>query len=177
MNAYESAEVESTDVEPRTERALVEKMTVLPLDGDVYSVTTESGAEYRVDGREGRCTCPDHEHRDVRCKHIRRVAFATGAEPIPGEVDGVDELLGEHVNGERQVVASDGGQVVEPAGERVRVPVDGGVLIYERREVGKELVGFESVDDWDGVAAALRARGLGVGAIHHLPELDAEGSA
>ena len=115
MNAYESAEVESTDVEPRTERAIVEKMTVLPLDGDVYSVTTKSGAEYRVDGREGRCTCPDHEHRGVRCKHIRRVAFATGAEPIPGEVDGVDELLGRHTDGqpysatEEPVVATDGG--------------------------------------------------------------------
>ena len=109
MNAYESAEVESTDVEPRTERALVEKMTVLPLDGDVYSVTTESGAEYRVDGREGRCTCPDHEHRGVRCKHIRRVALATGAEPIPAAVDGVDEQLGEHTEAVPRVVASDGG--------------------------------------------------------------------
>ena len=172
MTHYAPTEVEGTDVEPRTQRSLTEYMTVLPEGGEVYTVVGENGSTYRVDGREGRCTCPDHEHRGVRCKHIRRVAFATGAEPIPGEVDGVDELLGEHVDGERQVVATDGGQVVEPAGERVRVPVDGGVLIYERREVGKELVGFESVDDWDGVAAALRARGLGVGAIHHLPELN-----
>jgi hypothetical protein len=109
MNAYESAEVASTDVAPRTERAPTECTTVLPLWGDVYSVTTESGAEYRVDGRDGRCTRPDHNHRDVECNHIRRVAFATGDVPIPGDVDGVDDLLGEHVDGEPQVVAADGG--------------------------------------------------------------------
>ena len=85
MTHFAPTEVESTDVEPRTERALVEKMTVLPLGGDVYNVTTESGAEYRVDSRAGRCTCPDHKHRDATCKHQRRVAFATGAVPIPAD--------------------------------------------------------------------------------------------
>lgn len=58
--------------------------------------------------------------------------------------------------------------------ERTRVPVAGGVLVYESRpdEVGRELIGFEEVDDWDGVRSALVARGVGVGAIHHLPVLD-----
>lgn len=56
--------------------------------------------------------------------------------------------------------------------QRQRVPVVGGVLVYERRKIGKELVGFEEVEDWDGIADALRARGIGVGAIHHKPVLD-----
>jgi hypothetical protein len=63
------------------------------------------------------------------------------------------------------------------AGDRQRVPVAGGVLVYESRDLGRELVGFEDVQDWDNVADALRARGHGTGAIYHLPELDAEGSA
>jgi predicted nucleic acid-binding Zn finger protein len=169
-------------IDPRTERALTEYMSVLPEGGDVYTVVGQNGGTYIVDRRAGRCTCPDYKHNlptddgRERCKHAARVAYATRERSVPAwiDTDAVDEQLGEHVNAGPQVVATDGGQVVEPAGKRVRVPVDGGVLVYERREVGKELVGFESVDDWDGVAGALRARGLGVGAIHHLPELDGE---
>jgi len=93
MNVYESSEIEGTDVEPRTERALTEYMTVLPESGDIYTVVGENGQSYRVDSREGRCTCPDHEHRDVECKYIRSVAFAIGARPVPAAVDGVDEWL------------------------------------------------------------------------------------
>lgn len=63
------------------------------------------------------------------------------------------------------------------AGDRQRVPVAGGVLVYETRELGRELIGFEDVTDWDDVADALGARGHGRGHIYHLPELDAEGSA
>jgi hypothetical protein len=58
------------------------------------------------------------------------------------------------------------------AGERTTVSVAGGVLVYEHRQLGKELVGFRAVEDWDAIANALRARGHGTGAIHHLPELD-----
>lgn len=68
-------------------------------------------------------------------------------------------------------------QSATDAGDRQRVPVAGGVLVYESRELGRELVGFEGVEDWDDVADALRARGHGTGAIYHLPELDAEDSA
>jgi hypothetical protein len=106
---------ESTDLKQRDVRALTEYMTVLPLGGDVYSVTTQSGSEYRVDAREGRCTCPDHEYREVRCKHIRRVAFATGKQPIPAQVDAdeVDGQLGEHVEETPKVAATDGGVTLE----------------------------------------------------------------
>lgn len=77
--------------------------------------------------------------------------------------------------------ATDGGQLLEGdetggsddrTGERVRVPVAGGVLVYEQRGLGKELVGFEDVQNWDDVADALRARGHGTGAVYHLPVLD-----
>lgn len=56
--------------------------------------------------------------------------------------------------------------------DQIRVPVAGGVLVYESRQLGKELVGFADVSNWDGIADALRARGHGHGAIHHLPEVD-----
>jgi hypothetical protein len=103
--------------EPRTERALTESMVVLPEGGDVFTVVGENqNGEYRVDAREGRCTCPDHKHRNARCKHLRRVAFATGERPIPTGVDGVDELLGEHTDGTARVVATDGG-VIEAGDE------------------------------------------------------------
>jgi hypothetical protein len=58
------------------------------------------------------------------------------------------------------------------ASRRSRVPVAGGVLVYEPRRLGRELVGFEAVDDWTALRAALTARGHGVGAIHHLPVLN-----
>jgi hypothetical protein len=58
------------------------------------------------------------------------------------------------------------------ASRRARVPVAGGVLVYEPRQLGRELIGFEAVDDWSDIRAALTARGHGVGAIHHLPVLD-----
>ena len=98
-------------IDPRTERALTECMSVLPEGGDVFTVAGENGGTYRVDGREGRCTCPDHKHRDVRCEHLRRVTFAAGERAVPVGVDGVDELLGEHTDGRPQVVASDGGVI------------------------------------------------------------------
>jgi len=76
-------------------------------------------------------------------------------------------------------VQVEGTDFATTAGDRQRVPVAGATLVYESRELGRELVGFEDVDDWDDVADALRARGHGTGAIHHLPDLDesAEGSA
>jgi hypothetical protein len=56
--------------------------------------------------------------------------------------------------------------------DRSRVPASGSVLVYEQRTVGKELVGFKSVNDWDAPADALAARGHSRGAVFHLPELD-----
>jgi hypothetical protein len=58
------------------------------------------------------------------------------------------------------------------AGERQRVPVSGGVLVYESRDLGRELIGFEDVENWGDLADAIAARGHGRGAIFHKPELD-----
>jgi len=57
-------------------------------------------------------------------------------------------------------------------GDRQRVPVAGGVLVYEARTLGRELVGFEEVTNWDNLADALAARGHARGHVYHLPELD-----
>jgi hypothetical protein len=56
---------------------------------------------------------------------------------------------------------------------RTRAPIAGGVLVYEPRALGKELVGVEEVTDWDALADGLAARGHGRGAVYHLEELDA----
>ena len=113
-------------IDSRTERALTQYLTVLAdvgwakgADG-LFLVVSQSGTEYLVDRREGGCTCPDHEHRGVRCKHLRRVAFATGDEPVPAGVDDVDPQLGEHTDETPRRAASDGGVVktTDTTGER-----------------------------------------------------------
>jgi len=60
------------------------------------------------------------------------------------------------------------------AGQRTRVPVSGGVLVYEARDLGRELIGFKAVDDWGALAGAVTAKGHDRGHIYHLPELDGE---
>ena len=57
---------------------------------------------------------------------------------------------------------------------RTRAPIAGGVLVYEQRDLGRELVGVEAVTDWDALADGLAARGHGRGAVYHLEELDAD---
>lgn len=109
-----SATDDCTDLEQRDVRALTEYMTTLPLGGDVYSVTTQSGSEYRVDALKGRCTCPDKQYNledGELCKHERRVRFATGQWAIPAWVDAdeIDTQLGEHVEETPKVAATDGG--------------------------------------------------------------------
>ncbi|PSP55379.1 hypothetical protein BRC82_05390 [Halobacteriales archaeon QS_1_67_19] len=120
MTQFDSATLEGvvmdgcTDLEQRDIRALTEKMTVLPEGGGVYSVTTESGSEYLIDSREGRCTCPDFEYNGARCKHIRRVEYATGEQTVPdwADSDAIDSLLGEHAEASPKVAATDGGDVI-----------------------------------------------------------------
>lgn len=49
--------------------------------------------------------------REVRCKHQRRCAFATGKHLIPtwADTDEVDAQLGKHVAGTSKVAVTDGG--------------------------------------------------------------------
>jgi len=90
-----------TALEQRDARALTECMTVLPHGPDIYAVVSESGREHAVDTRDGHCTCRDYRFRAGKCKHHRRVEFATGERAIPAWADrgAVDELLGEQTSG------------------------------------------------------------------------------
>jgi len=58
--------------------------------------------------------------------------------------------------------------------------VEGGTLVYDVRTepranllreatVGRQLLGFVNVTDWDKIRSELTRRGHGVGAIHQLP--------
>jgi len=132
MSTKKRGTQDRTDSEPLDEldaRALTEYMTVLDQGAargaeDCYVVVTESGSEYFVDLRSGSCTCPDAMHRDRRCKHQRRAAFATGARPIPEwvDTDAIDPDLGAHVDGP---VMTDGGTGIIDAG-------DDGVIVDDR---------------------------------------------
>lgn len=72
----------------RSRRARTEPMSVLPLGDGLYEVESASDHTYLVDLESGRCTCPDHVFRDVRCKHVRRVAIeiTEGRTPPPGKL-------------------------------------------------------------------------------------------
>jgi len=123
----------------------------------LYLVVTESGGSYTVDGREGRCTCPDAEYRDATCKHQRRVAFATGARSVPTWVDrdAVDDHLGEHVTASADAdtetdalaVATDGGEIVVAADDAELIDEDDRPGYTRHREPpaqgGKEYVRCE----------------------------------
>jgi len=106
-----------SDLPDRTEDALTAVMSVLDDIGlargapDLYLVVSSSGSEYLVDIREGTCECPDDKHREITCKHRRRVAFATGERPIPGWVPRteLDDGFGQHVDDEPHFSATDGG--------------------------------------------------------------------
>lgn len=64
-------------------------MRVTALGDGRYEVAAASGNAYEVDLDAGWCACPDHQFRDVRCKHLRRVAIevTAGTVPAPGERD------------------------------------------------------------------------------------------
>ena len=123
MSDYDNAEVESTDIEPRTRRALERHLTVTHTDGTPISAdesptvvsvhSGNSGKERRVDVAEGRCTCPDHEHREVECAHIRRARMALGVEPVDRDTLAACDVhagFAEHAPGPA-VLTSDGGLV------------------------------------------------------------------
>lgn len=70
-------------------------MAVRPLRDGRYGVDTD-GDDYVVDLDAVSCTCPDHRRRDVRCKHLRRVALEVTERlvPPPGERTAVCAVCG-----------------------------------------------------------------------------------
>lgn len=70
-------------LDERAARAWTEQMAVRPLSGARYAVDSASGATYVVDALAGTCTCPDHQIRGERCKHVRRVAIEITARQVP----------------------------------------------------------------------------------------------
>ena len=72
-----------TALEDRSARAWTEPMAVRPLGDGRYVVETARDATYVVDIEEARCSCPDHEIRGARCKHLRRVAIEITAGRLP----------------------------------------------------------------------------------------------
>lgn len=73
-------------------------MSVEALGDALYEIETEHGT-YLVDLASRRCSCPDHTYRDVRCKHLRRVAIeiTDGRVPPPGRVAVECTICGEEL--------------------------------------------------------------------------------
>jgi hypothetical protein len=62
-------------------------MAVRPLPDGRYAVDSGGAATYVVDLEAPRCSCPDHEIRGVRCKHMRRVAIEITRDRLPSPAD------------------------------------------------------------------------------------------
>lgn len=73
--------------------AIQEPMVVESTAPGMVRVCTVTDA-YDVDVREGRCTCPDHQFREVRCKHIIRAEIETEQAVVP-PIGGLEERLDE----------------------------------------------------------------------------------
>lgn len=67
----------------RARRAWTESMAVRTVGHGRYAVESQSGETYLVDLPQSDCTCPDHEIRGERCKHLRRVAIEVNERRVP----------------------------------------------------------------------------------------------
>jgi predicted nucleic acid-binding Zn finger protein len=133
MKHYETPAEESDgiEIEPRTERALSEALSVLTLEGhpvespdrSVVMVVSHSGETYHVDAAAGVCECPDYEYNlpegdRETCKHIARARISLGRQPVDAqvlaEVD-VDNTLAANAPG--PVVATSDGGIIEAGDE------------------------------------------------------------
>jgi|APHM01.1.fsa_nt_gi hypothetical protein len=103
----------------RAARAFTESMTVIDADSDAdlrddeYRVHRPEST-YRVDMVAESCDCPDAIHNGARCKHQRRIDYATGAVPIPGWVnrEAIDPGLGAALASNPRIAVADGGTEV-----------------------------------------------------------------
>ncbi|MDQ2074820.1 SWIM zinc finger family protein [Haloarcula sp. H-GB4] len=116
--SIDESEIAEASPNSRTVSALTEVMTVMDSVGrarnadDLFLVNSSSGSEYLYDTRTGSCECPWKQYNpEKECKHEKRVAFATGEQPIPQWVDddALDDQFGMHVDGESSKAVADGG--------------------------------------------------------------------
>ena len=119
-------------------------------DRTLVVVVSHSGKEYRVDLRDGRCTCPDATYTlpdDTSCKHERRARFALGRDPIPQDtlvaVD-ADPNLGANAPGPA-ITAADGGIIKDEGDDsgytyHMESPEAGGAKYVRCEECGSESV-------------------------------------
>ncbi len=78
-------------------------------DGKVWIVLTESSnGQYRVDPEAGRCSCPDHQIRRTRCKHLIATEIV-----IRRETTRTEETVS--VNGESATAVTETVKTVETA--------------------------------------------------------------
>jgi hypothetical protein len=89
---------DTSHLDERSALAWTEAMAVEHVDDAEYVVEGASGTRYVVDLGESSCTCPDHELRQERCNHLRRVAIEInrGMVPPPGRVEATCTACGDH---------------------------------------------------------------------------------
>ncbi|MCD2200596.1 MULTISPECIES: SWIM zinc finger family protein [unclassified Halobacterium] len=123
----------------RSRRARREELRVTALGDGTYAVESPSGNVYDADLDAGECTCPDHQFRGVRCKHLRRVAIdiTLGEVPAPGERDATCAACGDDLFVDRE--AADPVYCEDCTLEPGETVVD--------RETDKLVVVVESTDD------------------------------
>lgn len=143
--------IDDEQTDDRDRRALEQYLTVLEDQGDVrgrtgeYEVVSESGSSYVVNTLLGTCDCPDAEYRGVKCKHRRRVEFATGAREVPTDAGiDVDPSLGEHVS-----CVSDEPDATEDVSSERAVATDGGVTVREAAD-DAQILEDDGSDPWEG---------------------------
>jgi len=71
--------LEASDLREERGKTIAEVHGVKRLDSDSYRVTSQSGnGAYNVHSDESgwKCDCPDHQYRNVKCKHIWAVEFS-----------------------------------------------------------------------------------------------------
>jgi hypothetical protein len=132
MQENNAENLEGNDLEPRSERALTECMTVLPNKGRaegadglfiVIGENDEHEQTYLADTRTNSCECKDDKYNlddQEACKHVRRCLYEKGEENIPADVLGdieIDAAFGAQVDASPTFVTADGGIINGDTGD------------------------------------------------------------
>lgn len=133
----------------RDARALTEHITLTrTYDGSgEIEASSESGKVYRIDPDALTCSCGDSEYDapDGRCKHVRRLEFASGRRSLPEWINtkAITQPFGEFIDSE---------DVLEPTADASSsrdVATDGGLTVREAAD-GAEILEDDESDPWEG---------------------------